>query len=177
MKLTELKIKRKTLAAEARLIRTEEAKALNKGRFGNAMSNPDMTEKRLAKLNLTKGQLRRVRARMEDRVNTPVYAAANGYALFNALRDHRTMNVRTAARAAHLAHHYLKGDAYSLTEQGTRDTPQMLATLAVYVAQNARTFGSGPNGEAKPKDVLFWMEGGKTLAQEAAETEDTVAAE
>lgn len=190
MKTTELKIKRKSLAAEARIIRTEEQKALSRTRFQNAMSSPDMTEKRLKKLGLTVSQLRRVRARLANRANTPVYDAADAYGQYNRLRDHRIKDVRTAARAAHLAHHYIKGDPFHVAEDvprldGSKEAAKLRGialskkpepmTLKADIARDVRKFGGDAFEGCTPKDITYWFEGGKTIVQEAIEAEQTAA--
>ena len=181
MKLIELKIKRMSLAAESQLIRREEQKALRHGRFCNALASEGITIKRLDKLGLTNAQ--KVRVMRRRTANTPTFpvidAMLESYSLYRNLRDHRTKDVRDAARAAHLAHHYLKGDAFHIVEdrfntgmtqkqleQGVAAIPH-LRVLATNVARDVRTFGGSVNKDVKPKDIEYWMEGNPTVAQEA----------
>lgn len=116
---TKLRVKRKTLAAETRIIRDEERKA----------------------------------ARQGDEFRLSI------------LRSHRVTVVRRVARAAHLAHAYLKGMPYRAVEdpKTTRSEPD-----AVEIAKNLRTFGGNAERDATRKDVLFWLDGGQTLQQEQA---------
>ena len=85
---TKLKIKAKSLAAEAKIIRKEERKALGYARFLN-------------------------RGNGDAAGNLP----AAFYSSYNNLRDHRRLVVRRQARLSHLARAIIKGQAYKVVEQ------------------------------------------------------------
>jgi len=87
---THLKIKIKTLAAEARIIRKEERKALEAGRLA----------------------LKRV---ADGRGATP----SSWYSTYAGLHEHRRGIVRSTARLNNIAYGFLRGHAYSEIEQKT----------------------------------------------------------
>jgi len=171
MKLVELKIKRKSLAEEARIIRAEEKKVLLKATFARGVAHPaSLYEDGSPTLNgLTPKQIARVMA-LRDRAGNNPPDPAVPFALYTRLNSHRRGDLRNAARAAILAHHYLKGTAYSKVETGKTE-PVFAAELAVNVAREVRTFGGSGAKEVRPKDILHWFEGGPTIFQEAAAAE------
>jgi hypothetical protein len=128
---TELKIKRLSLAAEARIIKAEEVRALG-GKWVQRDDSPKLTKIR-----------RRGYPKLER---------------FTNLHEHRMNVVRVQARAAHLAHGYLRGRPCLMMEGGARTKPAIEV-----VVENLRTFG-GAQFHTMEKTKLFravedWIEG------------------
>lgn len=98
---THLKIKLLTLAAESRIIRRDERKALEKARHWKVMDHPEAGPK--TESPFLSGRL------MEKH-----------YRAYEDLHDHRTGIVRRAARVNHLAYGFLRGRGYAEIEQQTR---------------------------------------------------------
>ena len=169
-KFTKLRIKRLTLAHEARLIRQAELKARGTMRFLSTMTE-EKTDKRIAKMGLTDSQMRRVkRNRDRAKANAPVYQQADAFTLYLSLRAHRIWIVREAARSAHIALAYLKGKPYTSVEQVGAIAAQggvQAARRLTAIAKDVRTFGGPTETGCTPKDIDYWMGGGMTLAQEA----------
>lgn len=132
MKFEQLRIKRNTLAAEARIIKTGEQRALRKARARLGSNKP----------------------------------SEPSYALYNELRDHRLKVVRPAARVAHLAHAYMAGRAYATVEDPkTLRTPLKQDDFDA-IASTLRKFGDSTLESVRPKDIIWWTEGGMTIPQE-----------
>lgn len=175
---TRLKIKRKTLAAEAGLIRHEEQKVLRSARALNAQVQSDTSlalGKRLTKLGYPPATIKRSLKHWEKTWGQNERSEVRDalYSDYRGLRLHRVEEVRAAARAAHLAHAYLMGMPYARVEAENTQKDYSLVqrdALCAAVAKNIRTFAriGTPEGDAKPKDVAYWMEGGHTLSQEDA---------
>jgi len=183
MKLVEFKIKRKTLAHEARLIRAQELKARQNARFLFALSDPAAAIARIEKARerqapkgqrekprFTVTQVARIRRQIAKKANTPVYDQADAFNLRQTLYRHRIDTVREHARAAHIALAYIKGKTYlSVEQKGALWNDGAIAVVGrlAMIAREVRAFGSEADRGCKPKDIQYWMEGGKTLAQEA----------
>jgi len=166
MKSTELKIKRQTLAAESRLIKREEIKAIRAARHALAVSVLEASatdvSKRLLRLGLTMGQQARIVVRLARNVPGPVIADIGAaYAAYNSLRNHRIKVVRPAARAAHLAHAYLNETDYLRVENPVYTLPPSEALMRD-VASNVRKFGDGETSDLK--HIADWIGGRPTLA-------------
>ncbi len=178
----QLKIKSKSLAAEARIIKIEEQKLLNQSRFGklhhikksirkNAASlkglDPrseqwrqeyarlvDMATKRLSKVEQTLGN--NWAAVLEARRNK----AAAG---FFSVRNHRLEVVRPEARATHLTRMILKGIPYERVENST-ETPLlkdvgMVQRIVTMVNKYAHTSETGSHlGSFMADDLKLWVE-------------------
>lgn len=115
---SELKVKRKSLAEEARIIRKEERKVLSSARYLRAVNDADADEARLRRRGFSGNQIKRI---MKHRMkNIETASGNNDYVTYHSLHQHRTYNVRRAARIAHLTNAYLKGQDYSSVEQGSR---------------------------------------------------------
>lgn len=103
MSIKYIKVKIKSLAVEAKIIRHEEHAAKQQSRFLKAIGSPEAE-----------------------------YAAARK--LFWGLRDHRTIDVRTEARASLIAYGFLRGKRYRQIEcsskviLGTTTTKDGIAT-------------------------------------------------
>jgi len=95
--LIKLKVKSKSLAEEARIIRKEERKALN--RFNNVHATKEPN-------------------RDYWEWTTQEQQAYNAYA---SLHTHRTDDVRRESRATHLAIAFLKGRTYRSVERNSKD--------------------------------------------------------
>lgn len=123
---TYLKVKIKSLAAEATIIRREEMKALNNGRWCSGV-----TAKRNAKA------ITKARQDLIDEANQTgiphkvekVAPANNGflasfapahYEAYHGLRMHRVKIVREEARFAQLAYGFLRGRTYAQLEGSSR---------------------------------------------------------
>lgn len=169
--LTEyLRVKRNTLAAEARIIKVQEARALRKGRkIDGLFTGKERADLRasLKKTNIyTPAELSDVISEERDRRRAikSNKSSAPSYAHYNGLRAHRLMTVRPAARVAHLAHAYLKGMPYLRVEgPKTRHTLGELHFKAI--SETVRKFSDNANTTASHKDVRLWSEGGRTLNQ------------
>jgi hypothetical protein len=106
-----LKVKIKSLAAEAQMIRSEERKC-NIGCRARVK-----IRRQLRKSNeLTTGQ----RAKMERQIVKPSETAMKA---FWGLRLHRTYDVREEARAAHVAYGFLRGRTYQQIEGAALTSP------------------------------------------------------
>lgn len=106
-----LKIKIKSLAAEATMIHREERRH-NIGHRGRVR-----IRRQLAKsTELTPGQ----RARLERRLAKP---SDNAMKAFWGLRDHRTIDVRSESRASHIAYGFLNGLDYKRIEGTAKSAP------------------------------------------------------
>ena len=152
MKLTELKIKRKSLALEARCIRMEEQKALKAARAERAMNAHtlfDQDIKRLVKQGFSVGQIGRIKRKRNSKYEDHSVARMQ---LYYDLRRHRIFDLRKAARHSHLAHAYLKGMRYSDVENPMVTMPPDWAA----VARDVRTFGGNLHADCKPSDIAVW---------------------
>lgn len=108
---TYLKIKIKSLAAEATMIRREERNH-NIGHRGRVR-----IRRQLARAtDLTPGQ----RARLERRLSAPNETALKA---FWGLRHHRTYDVRSESRASHIAYGFLRGLNYKQIEGTAKSSP------------------------------------------------------
>lgn len=106
-----LKIKIKSLAAEAAMIHREERRH-NIGHRGRVR-----IRRQLARAtDLTPGQ----RARLERRMQKPSDRALKA---FWGLRDHRRYDVRSESRASHIAYGFLNGLAYVRIEAKCKTPP------------------------------------------------------
>lgn len=115
---SELKVKRKSLTEEARIIRKEERKALSSARYLRAVNDSSADEARLRRRSFSQTQIERI---MKHRMKNIETASGNhDYITYHSLHQHRTYNVRRAARVAHLAHAYLKGQLYHDVEVGSK---------------------------------------------------------
>lgn len=105
-----LKVKRKTLASEARIIRELEKKKLRHARalLGIFSKKHDKGEEKPQKPEYTYDHL------SGDDVLT---FADKHYAEFWGLNRHRHQVVRKAARISHLAHNFMKGTPYEVVEK------------------------------------------------------------
>ncbi|WP_027685072.1 hypothetical protein [Rhizobium leguminosarum] len=107
-----LKVKIKSLAAEAQMIRKEERKC-NIGCRARVK-----IRRRLRKSNeLTTAE----RTRMERQLSKPSETAMQA---FWGLRLHRTYDVREEARAAHVAYGFLRGRTYAQVEGAALSSPK-----------------------------------------------------
>ncbi len=100
MSLSYLKIKIKSLAAEASIIRHEERKVLKSGRWHR-------------------------RRDVEDQLNTASSEQESAYSTYRGLHQHRTVEVRHEARAALIAYGYIRGKTFTSIEQTIKhEAPQ-----------------------------------------------------
>ena len=114
---THLKIKIKTLAAEASFIRKEERKALKAGRYwhyADAPRDPDKSGR----------------------------AMADAYRTYESLHEHRTGIVRTVARTNLLAYGFLRGTSYAEMESYSKTDPDWNS-----IEKLAKRFGSKEDQE------------------------------
>jgi hypothetical protein len=131
MKTLQLKIKIKTLQAEARIIRQEEQKL-------KARSDEEKAYRRAARL-FAKGKLRK----------EPVLKGAlqkeetkrRKRRLRMDIRDHRKGDVREEARISHLAYGFMKGIPYKAMEQKCREEPDWGRVMSC-----VERFGGDPYG-------------------------------
>jgi hypothetical protein len=145
MKLIELKVKRKSLAAEAKIIRKEERKALSSARWelarGRAAGNTTLDPNKWAD------------------------AARSGYGQFRTLQEHRKVAVRGASRAAHLAHAFLTGRTYKCVERSTK--PDNGPNL-YFVADNIRKFGNADLRKRPRNEIIGllidWRDNGGSVS-------------
>lgn len=150
--LHQLKIKRKTAAAEARFIRHAESTALRRARMLNISTKPDLSEKRMRKYGLTENQIARA---IKKRNASLVPNAVTAYARYNELHHHRTVVLRRHSRVMHLAHGFIKGMPYDKIEETVRQVPTASAQagLAGLVASEVARFG-GEYGRATDREVM-----------------------
>lgn len=117
-------------------------------------------------------ETRRIKAEMRSNARQENILAAGS------LQSHLATVVRPAARAAHLAHGYLRNMAYARIEQPRKwpdatpakrksleaEIADARSQLAVAVAENVHRFGTQPMREAKRAEVArmveVWMNGG-----------------
>lgn len=102
MRLDELRVKRLSLGAEARVIRVQEQRLLRRAR--------------------------RAKSKGRD--------AAALYGRFENLQWHRKFEVRSHARAAHLAYGFLRDKPYKVLERTARSWPSLET-----IAKNVKAFG------------------------------------
>lgn len=139
---TQLKIKRLALAAEARIIRHEEHKALGWLPILRDADGRPTSKRRFRKA--------RFRPKLE---------------LFNSLHNHRTDKVRKASRVMHLAHGYLMGQVYaSIENEQTKLRPnQGEHPLLKDIVDEIRKFGPGQFSKMDKLDLARavddWIEG------------------
>ena len=121
MRLRHLKIKIKTLQAEARIIRHEEQKL-------RARTDEEKAFRRAAAL-YAKGKLKK----MPVLKGKPQKEETRNWKLRERLdvRDHRQGVVRQEARISHLAYGFMKGIPYKVMEQKCREEPDWEAVRAV----------------------------------------------
>lgn len=106
-----LKVKIKSLAAEATIIHREE-RVHNIGARGRTR-----LKRQLRRMNdLTEAQ----RTRIERRLQAPTPTAM---ATFWGLRQHRTQDVRSESRSAQIAYGYLRGRTYQQIEGAAKSEP------------------------------------------------------
>ena len=140
---THLKIKIMTLAYESRLIRKEERKALELGRYWKVMDHPEAG---------SKGKDPFLSGKLMDRY----------YREFESLQEHRKGKVRDAARLNHLAYGFIKGRPYSAMEARCHTPPDFKE-----VGKIARRFGAWEHKE-RWEDWLKEAEAHLSQAREAA---------
>lgn len=94
------------------------------------------------------------------------------------LHSHRVGVVRTVARAAHLAHTYLRGQPYKLAERTKKTEPRLYSwhsSVPEGVLENVRRFGPPHLREMDKKELLEdlkkWVEGGTGLALENSKSQ------
>jgi hypothetical protein len=172
MKNIHLRVKRMALAAEARIIKQQEQRALDEARRRAGIFSSKQRRK-LHRALLAQG-VKADSAVYADAFYVAQQKAHNGrsnhpniyhYDLQSSLRIHRIHVVRPAARAAHLAHAYLKGMAYARVENGLLLHEPVTLLLANAVAENVRKFGTAVFAEVKSKQILDWINGGYTAKQ------------
>jgi len=113
-----LKLKRKVLAAESKMVRKEELIARNSMRFLSTMTM-EKTNKRIAKMGLTHSQLKRVEKNREKSKNSTVYHQAEAFEYFHRLRDMRVNVIRKLSRVSHLANAYIREIPYEIVENNS----------------------------------------------------------
>lgn len=94
-----LKVKIKSLAAEAAIIRREERKAIKAGRWHRWRDK-------------------------QDQLNTDSEKQVTHYRRHGSLHHHRTVDVRSEARAAQIAYAFLRGRELRPMEGGMRNAPR-----------------------------------------------------
>lgn len=146
MNSIELKVKRLTLGAEARIIKSQAASLWHKA-TADAEKLPET---------VTADELR----------NSPAWRRIERRRCkANSLDYHRRHVVRPEARAAHLAHAFLRGHLYARIED-----PEKTKTLpdAKKVAKNLVTFGEFTQLGAATKAVHAWVDGAVWRGVEAS---------
>jgi hypothetical protein len=135
--VTALKVKIKSLAAEARIIRLEEDKALCRKR-GAAAYTPSG-----APGGDKKPKQKSSPHRKEDR--------------YQSLREHRVFDVRKEQRASLLAYAFIRGKSYAAVEKPHKDNPPDLDRVQKLVEK----FGGPPYRPCKcPREtVVAWRAG------------------
>lgn len=170
--LHNLRVKRKTLAAEGMIIKIEEAKERDfrtKTQFKAALSigmphpsqREDSTEREY--WNEVRGYFKSdaYKAKIaEERIAKRLAASIARQVNF---REHRVRVVRRAARVAHLAHGFIKGMPYERIEQSQRTlvTKLHFAQIAVEIAKDVGNFGKPEQRNSTSEDrvasILGWM--------------------
>lgn len=130
MKPVELKIKLKSLSEEAKIIRKEENKNIQYGKDlmrSYPKKHPKVEEgQEPKKYSPSKKQLKTA-AWAEKNEEAADDAAVDAYFKYWNLRNHRILQVRSAARATHLAYAFLDDKPYSYVEaHGSYDLPDFL---------------------------------------------------
>ena len=128
-RLHALKVKRKTLAAESRIIRAEELRLAKKGR----------------KVRFTNMGTVALLDRL-DRTRTDLYL-------------HRIHDVRGHARISHLAHAFLTGRAYATVEGKRTDLTKPSQVMLQNILKDVKTFGGSAYSGLSAKDMQAWMDG------------------
>lgn len=119
-----LKIKIKSLAAEARFIRLEEQKILGRRRrLAPTEDQPAMLKQPKKRVG---GELPWLRSHQ-----SPVEEIEAAESKFHSLRMHRINEVRKEARASQLAYAFLRGRSYAVTEHADSIKPDIAKISAM----------------------------------------------
>lgn len=166
MSKTHLKIKIKSLAAEASMIRLEERKLKRSYPPRKVVEHdPESNARRHRYITRTEAEIRRMKAA--------------GFRIA-VLRAHRTKEVRREARAAQLAYAFIRGRAYRESELNLwrRNDPSFPNDLCTRVAEIALRFGgfdisvrcmqTDKRRLASFAVIKEWMEGQEPAAVKAA---------
>ena len=121
MKLLQLKIKIKTLQAEARIIRHEEQKLKSR-------SNEEKAYRRAARL-YAKGKLRKEPV-LKGKPQKEETARKKRWLRMD-IRGHRQGTVREEARVTHLAYGFMKGIPYKVMEQKCHEYPDWVSVRSM----------------------------------------------
>jgi hypothetical protein len=143
MSVATLRVKIKSLAAEAKIIRHEEQKF------------PTRTQRRLETAGYTDEQSNRILRRAVKRMNHALRRSIKDgvkrdHPEYVSLHFHRTVEVRSAARAALLAYGMMRGREYLHIEKKCYNPPDWIK-----VRENLATFAAMSKHDAE-KRVLLW---------------------
>jgi hypothetical protein len=157
MSLAYLKVKIKSLAAEARIIRHEEEIWKRRGRPYRLAHNAMVAE-------FVAGRTK------SYSVPDDVKPFANADSTFWGLRFHRIRDVRIEARAAQLAYAFLRGKPYSLVEPTGKDNGGRQTNPIDWQRVTKIAAKYGPDQSLKATEVTAWYaaEVGRVFSKESA---------
>jgi hypothetical protein len=174
MKNIHFKVKRMTLAAEARIIKQQEKAILRRARERSGVwSREDTQTLRKHMADADKREQDDTIHFMRTMANACIdpLPADRLYATYHSLHHHRVMVVRPAARAMHLAHAYLKGMPYARVEAPSKRKSAVSISLMQAMLYNLRTFGSPAHAFMKIGDVEAWITGAMPVGAPAKAAE------
>lgn len=149
----ELKVKRKSLAAEAAFIRREERAELRQARINKTIDLGLMEDEFLKKMKaygFSEVQARRIYKSYRNSNWRTEWASH--YDSYHRLHDHRVVQVREAARIAHVANAYILGQDYQMVEDRPKKRP-----CAVRLAREVNRFAPGEYDSDLEDNIREWM--------------------